>query len=130
MTALLIIADITPRTTTYMHILFLTDTMPTIVMVMLVSTTPKAECSVIEGVVIHPRIVAMRKVYTIMGPTISMIASRYAKIVVITIRITRINTHSPSAINHINGAIEIITINESAILSASKHIHEVFISHI
>lgn len=47
--------------------------MPSIVVVMIISPTPEAECAVIECMIIDACIVAIFEVYTIVGSTIAMV---------------------------------------------------------
>ncbi len=71
-----------------MVILLLSVAMPTIVMMMVIVTTPQTEGTMIECVVIHPCIIAMSEVYTIVSTAIRVITYRYAEIEVVTVTIS------------------------------------------
>ena len=104
--------------------------MPAVVVVMVVSATPKAECAVVQGVVIHRCIVAVGKVYAVVGSAIGMIARGGAIIVVVAVGVAGIDTHTPSVPVHIQRTVEVVALDEAAVLPAAKHIHEVFVAHI
>ena len=104
--------------------------MPAVVVVMVVSATPKAERAVVQGVVIHRCIVAVGKVYAVVGSAIGMIARGGAIIVVVAVGVAGIDTHTPSVPVHIQRTVEVVALDEAAVLPAAKHIHEVFVAHI
>lgn len=110
--------------------LLLACAMPAIVVMVVVSSTPQAECAVIECVMIHTGIVAVCKMDAIVSTTIGVIVHRYTKVEIVAICITCIDTHPPSAIYHIDRTIEIVAIDKSAVLTVTEHIHKVLIAHI
>jgi hypothetical protein len=69
-----------------MDILLLTIAMPTIMM--MIAATPQTEGAMIECVMIHPCIIAMSEVYTIVSTAIRMITYRYTEIKVVTVTIS------------------------------------------
>jgi hypothetical protein len=71
-----------------MDILLLTIAMPTIMMMMMIAATPQTEGAMIECVVIHPCIIAMSEVYTIVSTAIRVITYRYTEIKVVTVTIS------------------------------------------
>ena len=113
-----------------MDILLLSVAIPAIVMVVVIITSPQAEGTMIEHMVIQSGVVAMSKVYTIVGTTIRIIAYRYTEVEVIAITITRIDAHTPLTTNQVYGTEEIIAIDKLTILTAAQHIHQVLISHV
>ena len=113
-----------------MFVLLPSCTMPSIVVMVVVSSTPQAECSVIECVMIHTGIVAVSKVNSVVGATIGVIMNRYIKVEVVAISIPRIDAHAPMPLYHIDRTIEIVALDEPAVLTVAEHIHKVFIAHI
>jgi hypothetical protein len=69
-----------------MDILLLTIAMPTIMM--MIAATPQTEGAMIECVMIHPCIIAMSEVYTIVSTAIRVITYRYTEIKVVTVTIS------------------------------------------
>jgi hypothetical protein len=129
-TTLHIVLSITPGTAAGMHVLLLTYAMPAIVMVVMVSSTPEAECAVIQSMVIHTSIIAMSKVYSIVSTAIGMIACGYAEIEVIAIVVAVPYTHSPRMPYHIYRTVEVVTINKSTVLTTTEYIHKIFVTHV
>ena len=128
MTTLLIIALIAPVATSGTHLL--SAAYPSIVVAMIMSPTPKTECSMIKRMAIAISVITMNKVYTIMGTYIRMITHGSAIIIETKICIMRIDTHAPTIPHHIYRTIEIVTLHKTAILTITQHIHQVLIAHI
>lgn len=104
--------------------------MPAIVMTMFISTTPQAERSMIQCMCIDTCIVAIDVMYAIVSTNVSMIVHGYTEVEIVVVRILCIDTHSPSIAYHIDGAVEIVPIDKSTVLTTAKHIHKVFVAHI
>ena len=113
-----------------MLIFLLSCTVPAIVVMVVVSPTPQAECSVIECVMIHTSIVTVSKMDTIVSTTIGVIVHRHTKVEIVAVSITRIDAHTPTSLYHIDRTVEIVTIDKSAVLTVTEHIHKVLIAHI
>lgn len=110
--------------------LLLACAMPAIVVMVVVSPTPQAECTVIECVMIHTCIVTVCKVDTVVGTTVGVIMSRYTKVEIVAVSITRIDTHAPTPLYHIDRTVEIVAIDKPAVLTVTEYIHKVLIAHI
>ena len=110
--------------------LLLAYAVPTIVMVMMIAATPQAECAMEEGMVIQVGIVAVNKVYTVVGSAICVIACGNTEVEVITVTIAVPYAHAPRIPYHIYRTIEIVALHKPTVLAATEHIHEVLITHI
>ena len=104
--------------------------MPAIVMTMFVSPTPQTEGTMVECMSVKVSIIAVRKVYTIVSTTIAMITYRYTEIEVVAVRIVCIDTQAPGITCHIEGTVEVLTIDKTTVLATTKHVHEVFVAYI
>lgn len=113
-----------------MSILILACAMPAIVMTMFISTTPQAERSMIQCMCIDASVIAMNKMYAIVSATVSMIVYRYTEVEIVVVRILCIDTHPPCIAYHMDRTVEIVPIDKSAVLTTTKHIHEVFVTYI
>ena len=110
--------------------LVLAYAVPTVVMVVVVSAAPQTECTVEQGVVIQVGIVAVGKVYAIVGATIGVIACGCAEIEVVAVGVAVPDTHAPCVSCHIYRTVEVVAIDKPAVLAAAENIHEVFVAHV
>lgn len=113
-----------------MHVLLLTYAVPAIVVVVMVTASPQAESAVIQSVVIQSCIIAVGKVNTVVGTNIRVVACGHAEVEVVAVVVTIPDTHSPRTTYHIYRTVEVVTVDESTVLTATEHIHEVFVAHI
>jgi len=113
-----------------MHVLLLTYAVPAIVVVVLETASPQAESAVIQSVVIQSSIIAVGKVNTVVGTNIRVVACGHAEVEVVAVVVTIPDTHSPRTTYHIYRTVEVVAIDESTVLTATEHIHEVFVAHI
>ena len=113
-----------------MLVLSLANAQPTIVMVVLIASTPQTECTMIELVIIPVGIVAVSEVDTVVGPDIGVIACRDAEVIVVAVGVATPDAHTPCVTYHIYRTIEIVAIHKPAVLAAAKHIHEILITHV
>lgn len=74
---------------------------PTVVHVVLVTSTPQAECALEELVSITVSIVAQGEMYAVVGTYIGCEAHGRAKVEVVTIGIVCPDAHSPRTVYHI-----------------------------
>lgn len=103
---------------------------PAIVMVMLITSTPQTECTMIELVLISVGIVAVSEVDTVVSSNIGVIACGDTEVIVIAVGVAIPDTHTPCVAYHIYRTIEIVAIHKPAVLAAAKHIHEILIAHV
>lgn len=113
-----------------MHVLLLTYAVPAIVVVVMETASPQAESAVIQSVVIQSCIIAVGKVNTVVGTNIRVVACGHAEVEVVAVAVTIPDTHSPRTTYHIYRTVEVVTVDESTVLTATEHIHEVFVAHI
>ena len=113
-----------------MHVLLLTYAVPAIVVVVMETASPQAESAVIQSVVIQSCIIAVGKVNTVVGTNIRVVACGHAEVEVVAVVVTIPDTHSPRTTYHIYRTVEVVTVDESTVLTATEHIHEVFVAHI
>ena len=113
-----------------MYVLLLTYAVPAIVVVVMETASPQAESTVIQSVVIHSCIIAVGKVNTVVGTNIRVVACGHAEVEVVAIVVTIPDTHSSRTTYHIYRAVEVVAVDESTVLTATEHIHEVFVAHI
>ena len=113
-----------------MHVLLLTYAVPAIVVVVMETASPQAESAVIQSVVIQSCIIAVGKVNTVVGTNIRVVACGHAEVEVVAVVVTVPDTHSPRTTYHIYRTVEVVTVDESTVLTATEHIHEVFIANI
>ena len=97
--------------------LLLTDTLPTIVVVVIATYAPQTKCTIEEHMLIPIGIETVRKMYAIVSTTISIIECGYTKVKVIAISITFPDAHSPCGTRHIDGAIEVVALDKLTILT-------------
>lgn len=129
-TALLIILRIAPGTAFSVSVFSFAIAHPTVMMMMLITSTPQTECTMIELVMIPVGIVAVSKVDTVVGSNIGMIACRDAEVIVVAVGVAIPDAHTPCVAYHIYRTVEIVAIHKPAILAAAKHIHEILIAHV
>ena len=110
--------------------LLLTYAVPAIVVVVMETASPQAESAVIQSVVIQSSIIAVGKVNTVVGTNIRVVACGHAEVEVVAVVVTIPDTHSPRTTYHIYRTVEVVTVDESTVLTATEHIHEVFVAHI
>lgn len=110
--------------------LILAYAVPAIVVVVIVTASPQAECAVIQSVVIQSSIVAVAEVDTVVGTAISMVACGYAEVEVVAVVVTVPDTHSPGMTYHIYRTEEVVAVDKSTVLTATEHINEVLVAHI
>lgn len=96
----------------------------------MITSSPQTECTVIQSVLIQSCIVTVSEVDTVVGTDISMVACGDAEVEVVAIVVTVPDTHSPRVTYHIYRTVEVVAVDKSTILTATKHIHEVFVAHI
>lgn len=113
-----------------MHVLLLTYAVPAIVVVVMETASPQAESAVIQSVVIQSCIIAVGKVNTVVCANIRVVACGHAEVEVVAVVVTVPDTHSPRTTYHIYRTVEVVAIDESTVLTATEHIHEVFVAHI
>ena len=101
---------------THNAVLLLSDVHPTVVLVVLVATTPQAECTLEELVGITVSIVAQCKMYTVVCTDIGCETHGLTEVEVVAIGIACPYAHPPCITYHIDGTIKIVTINKLAIL--------------
>ena len=107
-----------------------TITLPSVVVVMYIAATPKAKCSVIECMAVVCGVVAVSEVYAIVCSTIAMVAHGGAIVEVVAVIVVCIDAHAPAVAYHIYRTVEVITVDKLAVLAATQHIHEVFVTYI
>ena len=91
---------------------------------------PQAESANIEIVSISVSIEAEREMYTIVCTIIAMIIHGCTEVEIIAITVATPDSHGPSVTYQMYGTEEIVAIHKLAVLTAAKHIHEVFVTHI
>ena len=94
------------------------------------TASPQAESAVIQSVVIQSSIIAVGKVNTVVGTNIRVVACGHAEVEVVAVVVTIPDTHSPRTTYHIYRTVEVVAVDESTVLTATEHIHEVFVAHI
>lgn len=110
--------------------LLLAYSVPAVMMMVVKSSTPQAECAMIKCMVVNTGIVAMCKVDAVMSATIRMIACGNTEIEVVAVGIAVPDTHSPRTTCHIYGTIEVVALHKPAVLTVAEHIQEVFVAHV
>jgi len=128
--ALLIVLCIAPGTAAGEGMLLLAYMFPAIVMVMVIASTPQAECPVIQCMVIHAGIVAVSEVYAVVSTDIRVVTCGGAEVEVVAVGIAIPDTHTPRVTYHIYGAVEVVALHKPAVLAVAEHIHEVFVAHV
>lgn len=96
----------------------------------LITYSPQAERTFKENMLVSVGIETVRKMYAAVSAIIRIVERGDAKVEIVAIRITIPDTHTPRAIHHIDGAIEVVAIHKLTILAIAKHIHQVLVAHI
>ena len=100
-------------------------------MLVVVSTyVPQAESSHIETVLIPVGIETEREVYAVVCTIIIMIIQGHIEVEIVAVTIAAPYSHRPFATNQMYGTEEVVAIHKPTILTAAKHIHQVFVAHI
>ena len=110
--------------------LFRALAVPSVVMVMGISPTPQAERAMIELVSIYAGIVAVDKMDAVVGTVVGEVAGRNAEVVEAPVGVTLPDTQAPRMAYHIEGAEEVVAPHKPAVLTATEHVHEVFVAHV
>ena len=84
----------------------------------------------VECVAIVCCIVAVREVYAVVCSTITVIAYGCAVVEVVAVIVVCIDTHAPTVAYHIYRTVEVIAVDEFAILAVAQYIHEILVAHI
>lgn len=113
-----------------MSVLLLTNIHPAVVHVVVIASTPQAECAMVELVSISVSIVAQGKMYAIVGTDIGCEVHGCAVVEVVTVGIMCPDAHSPRAVHHIKGTVEVVAVHEPAVLVITEHIHKVLVAHV
>lgn len=96
----------------------------------LITYSPQTERTFKENMQVSVGIETVRKMYAAVSTIIRIVERGDAKVEIVAIRITIPDTHTPRAIHHIDGAIEVVAIHKLTILAIAKHIHQVLIAYI
>jgi hypothetical protein len=100
------------------------------VLVVINAYVPHTETTHIETVLIPVGIEAEREVYAIVCTIIIVIVHGHIVIVIVAIAVAAPYPHRPSATYQMYGAEEVVAIHKPTVLTAAKHIHQIFVAHI
>lgn len=91
---------------------------------------PQTESTHIETVFIPVGIEAEREVYAIVRTIIIVIVHGRIVIVIVAIAVSAPYSHRPFATYQMYGTEEVVAIHKLTVLTAAKHIHQIFVAHI